>query len=181
MSRRGVIQAAESTQADAVSLRQGVARASHRTAIGRVRRLTGAWVAWRCATRARAHARDRTASLGECAWMLGHAVRLLRSLDWGREEQADTLLGIVLWILDLDLDAPAEHAAYAAWVRQGWPLAGPIPGPHRPSPGRHARWYKRVIVRVRDHLGVAAAQHGWMRSWSRCRRGRAARQHGTRE
>lgn len=131
MSRRGVIQAAESIQADAVSLRQGVARASHRTAIGRVRRLTGAWVAWRCATRARAHARDRTASLGECAWMLGHAVRLLRSLDWGREEQADTLLGIVLWILDLDLDAPAEHAAYAAWDR-----AGPSPALSQARTGR---------------------------------------------
>ncbi len=146
-----------------MSLRRGVARAPHLTAIGRVRRLTGAWVAWRCATRARAHARDRTASLGECAWMLGHAVRLLLSLDWGREEQADTLLGIVLWILDVDLDAPDEQAAYAAWVRQSGPVAGAIPGPHRPSPGRHARWYKRAIVRVRDHLGVAAAQHGWRR------------------
>jgi hypothetical protein len=112
----------------------------------RNRRLTGAWLAWSTAARARAQVLYHVASTRECAWMLGQAQHVLQRIGQDPGPRLETAMALLLWVARIDLGQPRARASFATWT--GADLRdphGPVPLPYRPQPDRPTPWYMMAV------------------------------------
>jgi hypothetical protein len=134
-----VVAAADQIMQTASDLRTQIVRRGKIAAKARL--LTGLWLAWTWAERARARALDPTKSLGQAGWMLGYAADLLYLLLSGPPTEADSLMGLIQIGGHISLVDPATRAAYAGWVLEGYQGTSlPLPVPYQPRPGLRPAW-----------------------------------------
>jgi hypothetical protein len=146
MSRIGVVCLADSLMEEAEQWRARLLREWWRRPAERNRRLTGAWLAWTCAARARAHVQYQTASTREGAWMLGQAQRVLQRLERDPGARLETAMALLLWVARIDLGQPHARASYATWIgADGRAPHAEVPCPYRPQPERPAPWYQTAL------------------------------------
>ena len=128
------------------------------------RLLTGLWLVWTWADRARTEALDPSHPLGRSAWMVSYASRLIDLLLSGPASSADSLMGLILLGGAVDLSDPATRTRYATWVLNDAETRGqPLPRPYHPRPGRYPPWYAVFYYRLLGRRKALRFVHGLLR------------------